>query len=201
MCLSILKWEFFLLSTSHTLPCHSRSTPPPAAPPPLFLKLWGTQNIPHDCGGWERKLDSLQSNCIMMEWPTGVLLMQVFTGIDNQIHCVSQSYKHAHAQDSPMCLFTRRVRRNDQRRKRQEEKKYSCPLGQATGPKHCCAELGKSLHRATGTIVCWCWTNCSEPAVSELWSQCTFCSPTWNHFPYKCHTGANSSQSWKAFGD
>lgn len=120
---------------------------PPAAPPPLFLKLWGTQNIPQDCGGWGRESDSLQSNRIMMERPTGVLLVQVFTGMANQIHCISCPYKHAHTHDSPLCSFTRRVRRNDQRRKGQEEKKkYSCLLGQATGPKPCCAELGKSLH-------------------------------------------------------
>lgn len=99
-------------------------------------------------------------------------------------------HAHAHAQDSPMCSLTRRIRRNDQRRKGQEEKKkYSCPLGQATGPRPCRAELGKSLHRAIGAIVYWGCTNCGEPAGSaselcELWSQCTFCSPTWNHFPY-----------------
>lgn len=93
----------------------------------------------------------------MMERPTGVLLVQVFTRMDNQIHCVSRPYKHAHAhaQDSPMCSCTRRIRRNDQRRKRQEEsRKYSCPLGEATGPKPCCAELGKFFPRATSTVVC-----------------------------------------------
>lgn len=136
---SLVLWEAEGIDVSKNVSLHSKvrslptqhfphpalpfevNPPSPAAPPPLFLKLWGTQNIPHDCGGSGRESDSSQSNCIMMERPTGVLLVQVFTGMDNQIHCVSCPYKHAHAQGSPLCSFTRRVRRNDQRRKGQEE--------------------------------------------------------------------------------